>query len=60
MALYIGNSEKMKIHLGDALKHLNVFSTVLITNGIRLLSSEGYILRDSNGAYLTAKKEDDE
>lgn len=28
-----------------------------ITNGIRLLSSEGYILTDSNGLYLTAKED---
>lgn len=60
MALYIGNSEKMKLYLGDSLKHLNIFSTILITNGARLLSSDNFILKDSNGAYLTAKKEDDE
>lgn len=59
MALYIGSSEKKKIYLDGALRRLNIFSTNLITNGIKLLSSDDFILKDSNGAYLTAKKEDD-
>ncbi len=60
MALYIGSSEKKKIYLDGALRRLNIFSSNLITNGIKLLSSDDYILKDSNGVYLTSKKEDDE
>lgn len=55
MALYLG-SDKIKINLNDAIYHLNLFTDTLILNGIRLLSSEGYTLRDSNGLYLTIKE----
>lgn len=59
MALYIGNSKKLKICLSGILYNLNFFtsSSQPITNGIRLLSSEGYMLKDSKGLYLTSKKE---
>jgi hypothetical protein len=30
-----------------------------ITNNQKLLSSDNYILKDKNGIYLTAKKEDE-
>ena len=56
MALYLGSSEKLKINL-DGLKYsLKLFSTIPILNGIKLLSSDDYILKDSNGLYLTAKE----
>lgn len=59
MALYLGNSEKLKFNLNGFLYHLNFFtsSSQSITNGIRLLSSDGYVLKDSKGLYLTSKKE---
>lgn len=56
MALYIGN-EKIKINLDGIKYYLNLFSKTPITNGIRLLSSDGHILKDSNGLYLTFKEE---
>lgn len=56
MALYLGSSEKLKLVLNNATYNLNLLSTSLILNGIKLLSSEGYILRDSNGLYLTSKE----
>ena len=56
MALYLGNSEKLKINLDDIIYVLNLHLTTPITNGVRLLSSEGYILKDSNGLYLTTKE----
>ena len=56
MALYFGNSTKLKINLNNVIYSLNLFSEAPITNGIRLLSSEGYILKDSNGLYLTTKE----
>lgn len=55
MALYLGN-EKIKINLNQVTYVLNLFSDTLILSGIRLLSSEGYILKDSNGLFLTAKE----
>lgn len=55
MALYLG-SDKIKINLDGNICCLNLFSITPITNGIRLLSSEGYILKDSNGNYLTVKE----
>ncbi len=58
MALYLGSSEKLKIYLNGVAYYLNLFSTTPITNGIRLLSSERYILKDSSGLYLTTKEEE--
>ena len=55
MAIYIG-SNKQKITSDDSSFRLNIFSTTPITNGIRLLSSENYMLKDKNGLYLTAKE----
>lgn len=57
MGLYLGSSEKVKISLNNAKHGLKFFSTIPITNGIRLLSSDEYILKDSKGLYLTSKKE---
>ncbi len=51
MALYLG-SEKLKINLNGVVYCLNLFSATPITNDIRLLSSDNYILTDSNGVYL--------
>lgn len=56
MALYLGGSEKLKVFLNGSLCHLNLFSTTSIINSIRLLTSDGYILKDSNGLYLTTKE----
>jgi hypothetical protein len=56
MALYLGDSEKLKVYLDGVEYTFNIFSTTLILNGVLLLSSEGYILKDSNGLYLTAKE----
>lgn len=55
MALYLGDSKNLKIMLGDIAYILNIFSEVPITNGKLLLSSEGYILMDRNGLYITTK-----
>lgn len=57
MALYLGN-EKIKINLDSIVYYLNIFSETPITNGIRLLSSDRYILKDSNGLYLTFKEDE--
>ena len=57
MALYI-SGEKLKINLDNIVYCLNLFSETPIVNGVRLLSSEGYILKDSNGLYLTTKEDE--
>ena len=57
MALYLGSSKtKLKVNLNGVAYYLNLFSKQPITNGIRMLSSENYILKDSNGLYLTIKE----
>lgn len=55
MALYLGNN-KVKLNVDGVLYYLNLFSETPIFGGIRLLSSENYILKDSNGLYITAKE----
>lgn len=55
MALYLG-SEIKKVNINGVVYKLNLFSTTPIFNGIRLLSSDNYILKDANGLYLTAKE----
>lgn len=56
MALYLG-SNKVKINLDNIAYYLNLYSSTQITNCIRLLSSDGHILKDSNGLYLTFKED---
>lgn len=56
MALYLGSSEKQKIVLDGNTYFMNLFSKTLITNGDVLLSSDNYILKDSNGLFLTVKE----
>ena len=55
MALYLGSS-KVVITCNDALCHLNLYTEMPILNGMQLLSFDNYILKDSNGLYLTAKE----
>lgn len=57
MALYLGNSEKLKIIINNIIYSVQLFSETPIFNGVKLLSSENYILKDSNGLYLTAKED---
>lgn len=55
MALYLGNSEKLKLNMNNAVYLLNIFSRSSITNSIGLLSSENYILKSSDGLYLVVR-----
>jgi hypothetical protein len=57
MAIYLGNSEKLKVNLDGIAYYLNWISKLPITNGIRLLSLENHILKDNNGLFLTTKEE---
>lgn len=56
MSLYLGNDGKRKVILNGVIYNFKVFYTKHIANEIRLLSSDNYILKDSNGIYLTAKE----
>lgn len=58
MSLYLGNSKKLEVNLNNIIYRFKLFSENPITNGIRLLSSDNYILKDSNGLYLTIKDGD--
>lgn len=55
MALYLG-SEKKNLYLDYNKYKINLYSSTPITNGARLLSSDDFVLKDSNNAYLTAKE----
>lgn len=52
MAIYLGNKQ-VDMHLSELLCNLNLLSTVPITNNTRLVTSDGYILKDINNNYLT-------
>lgn len=56
MALYLGSSEKLKVTINDIVYRFNLYSQTPITNGIRLLSSDGYTLKDINAIYLTVEE----
>ena len=56
MAIYLGG-EKVKIILGNNIYIMNILSTSPTIEEIRLLSSEGYILKDLNGLYLIAEED---
>ena len=58
MALYVGDKEKRKVILDGVVYRFNLFTTTPITNFIRLLSSDDYILKDSEGLYLTVEEDE--
>lgn len=56
MALYLGNDEiKRKVISNNIIYSFKLFTEIIMTNGVRLLSSDNYTLKDSNGLYLTVK-----
>lgn len=57
MALYLGNN-KVKINLDGMIRKIAVFEDIdhVLLEGIKLLSLDGYALKDSNGFYITAKE----
>lgn len=57
MALYLGSGQKVKINLANNKYILKLFSSSPIINGVKLLSSDNYLLKDKNGLYLTAKED---
>lgn len=57
MRVYLGDSGKLYVHLGKERRTLDLYTIISIVNGIRLMSSEPYYLRDENGNQLTVKEE---
>lgn len=57
MGLYLGSSEKLNISIANTVCSLIVPSVIPMLNGVALLSYDSYVLKDSNGIYLTAKED---
>ena len=57
MGLYLGGGEKLKLNIGNTICNLIIPTTITTLNDIMLLSSNNYILKDSNGVYLIAKED---
>lgn len=55
MALYLGDNKKLKVISNGVTYCFRILTTAPVIKGIKLLSSEGYVLRDKNGMYLTVK-----
>jgi hypothetical protein len=58
MPLYLG-TEQVRINLDDIIYHLNLFTNVIMINNPKLLSSDNFVLQDSNGLYITVKEDDE-
>lgn len=57
MGLYLGSSNKQKVILNGVVYNFNLFTSTPVINFIRLLSSDNYILKDSNNLYLIPKED---
>ena len=55
MALYLGSSKKI-ININGVPFNLHISKTAPTITGIKLLSFDNYVLKDSNGLYITAKE----
>lgn len=55
MALYLGSNKKI-ININGASFNLHIYETEPIITGIKLLSSDNYVLKDLNGLYITIKE----
>lgn len=56
MAIYIGASEKLKMFFGG-MKMNAVIGSQVASMDSRLMSSDGYFLTDSTGAFLMPKED---
>ena len=54
MALYLGD-KKLVVKVNGQKNKLIAMASQVITNGKRLISSDGYTLLDRNGTYLTVQ-----
>ena len=57
MRVYLGDSGKLQVYVNKQKYALDLYTIISIINGIRLMSSEPYYLRDENGNQLTVKEE---
>ena len=53
MALYLGGNKVKIFDASGNLFNLNIYSQNIITNGIKLITSDNYIITDSQGVYIT-------
>lgn len=56
MGLYLG-SKKSKLSVDNIKLRVIVPEISYSSNGVKLLSSDNYMLKDSNGLYLIAKED---
>lgn len=56
MSLYLG-ADKLKIKINNIAHTLNLRIAVPHSDGVRLKSSEGFLLKDGNGNQMFARKE---
>lgn len=54
MALYLGSTGKRKVYF-NGIKYKVNRPVTTASNSVRLLSSDGMILKDKNGVFITAK-----
>ena len=54
MALYLGKEQKRRLRIGSTF--MRILDNTLL-EGVILKSSDNYILKDSNGLYLTVKED---
>ena len=59
MAIYVDGTKCKFVVDGTTCGIVTYAPDIIITNGVRLLSSDDYILKDIHGLYLTIKKEDE-
>lgn len=57
MGLHIGSSDTVIIYLAEKAYKLQLYAEPDVFDGIPLLSSQGYYLKDINDIYLTIKEE---
>ena len=57
MAIYLGNGEKLKINFNNTSCHFIISTPMPELKDTILLSFDNYILKDSNGVYLTTKED---
>jgi hypothetical protein len=57
MGLSLGD-KKVKLNIGNTICNLIIPATTTMLNDIVLLSSDNYILKDSNGVCLTTKEDE--
>ena len=56
MSLYLG-ADKLKIKIDNIAHILNIRIAVPHSDGVRLKSLEGFLLKDGNGNQMFARKE---